>query len=327
MVSLSRLVALLGLTLSGSLVACAAADDADAPGVGSEEGTDNTLNEADIVSEGQLFGRDLGAKQIAMTFDDGPGERTSELSAYLKSQGIPATFFINGKNVPGRQRVLEDIVRDGHIIGNHTQNHLQLTKMTPLNAVKEVVATDDFIKVAQPGGPWLLRPPFGAWSGSIARSANAGPMSKYVGSVFWDIGGEMGPNQAADWACWSKNYRLTPAQCGDLYIKETRTRGHGIMLMHDVHSPSVDMVKRIVPVLKAEGYSFVALTDVPNIKARLGVTGPTAGKCYSSTLSRDVADGSCVQAARDSKWYVCQGASWDPVASSTDQACKKVEHN
>jgi peptidoglycan/xylan/chitin deacetylase (PgdA/CDA1 family) len=326
MSNFSRL-AVVGVTLalSHSVVACAAADDGDVAGEPSPQGTDNNVNEADIISEGQLFGRDLGPKQLALTFDDGPGERTSELSAYLKSQGIPATFFINGKNVPGRQNVLADIVRDGHIVANHTQNHLQLTKMSSASALKEIASTDDFIKVAQPGGPWLLRPPFGAWNGSIARTANAGGMSKYVGSVFWDIGGQMGTAAAADWACWGRNYRLTPSQCGELYLKETRARNHGIVLMHDIHSPSVDMVKKIVPVLKAEGYTFVALTAVPNIRAKIGSGAPVAGTCFSSTLARKVNDGACVQSVRDSKWYVCQGDDWNAVASSTDPACKKIE--
>jgi peptidoglycan-N-acetylglucosamine deacetylase len=323
----SRL-AILGVSvvLAQAVVACAAADDADeVAGESSPDGTDNNVDEADIVSEGQLYGRDLGPKQLALTFDDGPGERTSELSAYLKSQDIPAAFFINGKNVPGRQRVLSDILRDGHLLANHTQNHVQLTKLSAANAVKEVVDTDNFIKAVQPGGPWLLRPPFGAWSGTVARAANAGAMSKYVGSIFWDIGGQMGPAAGADWACWSNKYRLTPTQCGDLYVKETRARNHGIVLLHDVHSATVDMVKKIVPILKAEGYTFVALTAVPNIKTRIGAGGPTPGKCFSSTLSRSVGEGACVQAARDSKWYVCQSESWNPVASSTDAACLKIE--
>jgi peptidoglycan-N-acetylglucosamine deacetylase len=315
------------LTLLVAAAGCASNDEpvnTDAPGEASSEGTDNDYSEDDIISEGQLYGRDLPAKQIALTFDDGPGERTSELSTYLKNQGIPAAFFVNGKNVPGRQRVLTQMIADGHIVANHTQNHLKLTSMSTEKAVDEITRTDNFIKEAQPGGPWLLRPPFGAWSPGIARAANATSLSKYVGSVFWDIGGEVTATSGADWACWGSKYRYSPAKCGDLYMQETRRRGRGIVLLHDIHSATVDMVKLIVPKLKAEGYSFVKVTDVPNIAAKITAGPQTPDTCFSSTLRKNVPEGSCVQSARDSKWYRCNDQSWVSVASGTDAACKST---
>jgi peptidoglycan/xylan/chitin deacetylase (PgdA/CDA1 family) len=290
----------------------------------SADGTDNVYSEDNLISEGQLFGRDLAPKEIALTFDDGPGPRTAELSKYLKEQNIPATFFINGKNVPGRQNVLTQIISDGHIVANHTQNHVQLTKLSSANAVNEIVRTDEFIVQSGQAGPWLLRPPFGAWSGSIARAANQTAMSKYVGSVFWDIGGDINANAAADWACWSAKYKYSVKQCGDLYLKETRSRGRGIVLMHDIHSPTVDMVKQLVPVLKAEGFKFVKVSDVPSIKSKIDAGQPAPETCFSSTLRKNVAAGSCVQSARDSKWYVCEEEAWSAVPSSTAPACKSL---
>jgi peptidoglycan-N-acetylglucosamine deacetylase len=286
----------------------------------------NGYSADDLVSEGQLTGRDLGAKEIALTFDDGPGPRTAELSAYLREQSIPAAFFINGKNVPGRQNVLTQLIADGHIVANHTQNHLQLTKLASSAAVNEIIQTDNFIVQSGQTGPFLLRPPFGAWSGSIARAANQTAMRKYVGSVFWDIGGDVTASSAADWACWSAKYSYSVKQCGDLYLKETRSRGRGIVLMHDIHSPSVDMVKQIVPVLKAEGFRFVQLTEAPSIKSKIEAGPTTAETCFSSTLNKSVPSGSCVQSERNAKWYVCEEEAWTPVSASTDPACKSLPH-
>jgi peptidoglycan-N-acetylglucosamine deacetylase len=321
-----HLVSIVALSIIplAALQGCASADDDDLPGEASPEGTDNEVSEEDIISENQLKGRELGAKQLAFNFDDGPGPRTSELSAYLKSEGVPATFFINGKNVPGRQRVLQDIVRDGHILANHTQRHVKLTALSPANAVSEIAETDVFIAAVQPGGPWLLRPPFGAWNGSIARAGNASAMRKYIGSVFWDIGGDMTATNAADWACWSSRYRYSPSRCADGYLNEIRMRNHGIILAHDIHSPTIDMVKIMIPVLKREGYTFVALTQVPSIKSRLASPVDAAGTCYSTSLRRNVVSGACVRSTGDGNWYVCGDADWTKVPAETSPLCKSI---
>ena len=76
-------------------------------------------------------------KTISLTFDDGPGPRTAELAEYLAAEGVHGTFFINGKNVPGRQGAVDTIVGRGHLLANHTQNHLQLTKLSGDKVVKE----------------------------------------------------------------------------------------------------------------------------------------------------------------------------------------------
>ena len=174
------------------------------------------------------------------------------------------TFFINGKNVPGRQGAVDTIVGRGHLLANHTQNHLQLTKLSGDKVVKEIADTDAFIARAQPNQPFVIRAPFGAWNGKTASAINATTMKKYVGSVFWDVGGELTSHSAADWDCWGKG--VSVQRCGELYLQEIRAKKHGIVLMHDVHNKSVDMMKQILPTLKAEGYKFAALTDVPSVK-------------------------------------------------------------
>ena len=99
-----------------------------------------------------LNGVSLPAKTLALSFDDGPGARTAELSTYLHAQGIPAAFFVNGKMLTAGTAVLAQLVADGHIVGNHTQTHTSLTGRatggTPLPAsavVAEVAQTDALI--------------------------------------------------------------------------------------------------------------------------------------------------------------------------------------
>jgi peptidoglycan/xylan/chitin deacetylase (PgdA/CDA1 family) len=101
-----------------------------------------------------------------------------ELADCLAQNGVPGTFFINGMKLPGRQAMVDKVTGRGHLLANHTQHHLQLTKLSSANLLKEVADTDAIVAAEQPGGPFLIRAPFGAWNGTIAkslRSARATP--------------------------------------------------------------------------------------------------------------------------------------------------------
>jgi peptidoglycan/xylan/chitin deacetylase (PgdA/CDA1 family) len=302
--SLSKGILITSALACGVLSGCAAPtaeeEDPFIEGSGDGDGVD------EIVSERQLNGNELADKTISLTFDDGPGPRTKELADYLAAEGVPAAFFINGKNAPGRQVTIDAIVGRGHLLANHTHNHLQLTRLSADKVVKEVADTDAIIVRAQPNEPSVIRAPFGAWNGNTSRAINATAMKKYVGSVFWDVGGELTASSAADWDCWGKG--VTVQRCGELYLKEIRARKRGIVLMHDVHGKTVDMMKQILPTLKAEGFKFAKLTDVPSVKRAIGgLSIPPAAddSCSSSTLGRSVPENTCVQSRSNQRWFRC----------------------
>ena len=325
-----RLVALMlasSVAACGALSGCAAqpSDEEDDPSAAGASG-DGTSEDA-IVSEHQLTGSELPDHTLALTFDDGPGPRTKELADYLATEGVKATFFMNGKNAPGRQAALDAVVGRGHLLANHSQNHLQLTKLSSAKLISEVTETDTIIATLQPNGPWLLRPPFGAWNGASARTLNATPMKKYVGSVFWDVGGVLTATAAADWDCWGKGVSIE--RCGTLYMSEMNTRKRGIVLMHDVHNKTVDMVKVILPQLKAAGWKFTTLPEVPSIKRALAsVSAVTSGDdaCSSSSLGRSVPESTCVQSRSDQKWHRCQNKEWVAASGPTDPACTGAKY-
>lgn len=260
------------LTTLASLNACSAevVGDEAAEDVRDTPDGDGNVSEDELVSEMQLRGSDMAQKHISLTFDDGPGGRSAELANYLGDQSIPSAFFINGKNVPGRQSVIDTIVRRGHTLANHTQNHEQMTRLTGNALFKAVADTDEVIKTSQPQGPFLLRAPYGAWNTRVSEELNLTSMKKYVGSIFWDVGGQLTATAAADWDCWGRG--VTVQRCADLYLQEIRAKKRGIVLMHDVHSKTVDMVKIMVPVLKAEGFIFDKVEEAPAVKRGLATT-------------------------------------------------------
>src|ERR1700761_5668249 len=79
----------------------------------------------------QLFGPSVfrgccNRRSIALTFDDGPSERTMDLLEYLDRERVTATFFVCGMNVKRLPRVAGTIAAAGHQIGNHTYSHPHL---------------------------------------------------------------------------------------------------------------------------------------------------------------------------------------------------------
>lgn len=267
---------------------------------------EHTCSGALAISAANLTGASLPPKTLALTFDDGPGPRTSELSTYLKNQGIGAGFFVNGKMIQDNA-VLTQLIADGHVIGNHTQTHTSLTgrstgsgHLDDATTVTELAQTDALISPFVTANRFMFRAPYGDFDASSAAAINASAMTKYVGPIYWNIGNNMGPHQAVDWDCWqpgSDGAVLTVARCGDLYVEEIDAVGRGVILLHDpyfidndpAHGGTVDMIENIVPVLKAKGYTFVRIDEVPEIASALPplpvVPPPDAGAGSSSASS------------------------------------------
>lgn len=224
-------------------------------------------------SGNQLYGRDLPDKTVTLTFDDGPGGRTLELGSYLAEQGIPATFFVLGSAAARSPSALRTLAAQGHLIGNHSWSHKAFTQIQ--TQVSEVSQTDDVIREHVANRVFVFRAPYGDWAPYVAGILNATSLKKYVGGVFWDIGGQLTTRYGADWACWSQG--LSADTCGQRYLNEIEDRRRGIVLAHDIHSKTVDMVKWLVPRLKERGFRFVRLDAVPNIADKIRAAGGTPG--------------------------------------------------
>ena len=221
-----------------------------------------------------VFGRDLPRKTLSLTFDDGPTRNTGPLARYLASEGIQATFFIQGNKVRGNEAVLQELKDLGHLVANHTWSHPNLTRISVSEAITQLRLTDRAIQPYLTNNIHLFRAPFGAWNRSIANAANNAGLRKYVGATFWDIGGEINSRgHAADWDCWARGWSVT--RCANGYFKESNDRGRGIVLAHDIRSQTNSMIQQLVPRWKAAGFRFVRLDQVPNIRRQLEDLGQT----------------------------------------------------
>ena len=87
------------------------------------------------------------AGTIALTFDDGPHPvYTPRLLEGLRERGVHVTFFLIGQNIDGNEEIIRQMKEDGHLIGNHSQNHMQLTKEQTKEACDQISRTNEKIK-------------------------------------------------------------------------------------------------------------------------------------------------------------------------------------
>ena len=176
--------------------------------------------------------------RVALTFDDGPhATYTPLLLDGLRKRGIHATFFLMGKNIRGNEEIVTQMQRDGHLIGNHTYDHVQLDKLPGDQACQQIIKTNNEIYEITGEYPMYLRPPYGAWPKDLELCVTMLP-------VFWDV-------DTLDWS-------LQNAE--QVYCKVVKNVGENdIILMHDAYPSTVEAVRELIPALQEMGYTFVTV--------------------------------------------------------------------
>ena len=194
--------------------------------------TENSLNQ----TAGRTSVTKEEAPRVALTFDDGPNAKyTPLLLEGLRKRNIHATFFLLGENIPKNEELLLRMQKDGHLIGCHTWSHVQLDKISPSRASREILKTNSLIYHITGTYPTCLRPPYGAWKKDLELPVTMLP-------VFWDV-------DTLDWQ--SQN----PESILD--IVRQNVQDGSIILMHDSYDSSVRAALAITDELTEKGYDFV----------------------------------------------------------------------
>ncbi len=175
---------------------------------------------------------------IAITFDDGPsGRYTGRLLDGLKERNVKASFFLIGENAEENPELVERIYKEGHLIGNHTYSHVQMTHLSEEAAVREIERTDQVISAITGEHVAYMRPPFGAWQRELEVRMEVLP-------VLWSV-------DPLDW---------TTENVDEIVSKVvTEVEEGDIILLHDCYASSVEAALRIVDILQKEGYEFVTV--------------------------------------------------------------------
>lgn len=178
--------------------------------------------------------------RIALTFDDGPSCYTEDLLDGLKERDVPASFFLVGSNIDGRDSIVARMYEEGHLIGNHTYDHVQLTALPEKVACEQVTKTQERIREITGYSTVFVRPPYGLWPKKMEYCVTMIP-------VLWNI-------DSQDWT--------TSNVDGIVNKVVSSARDGGIILMHDCYDSSVQAALQIVDHLKTQGYRFVTVDEL-----------------------------------------------------------------
>ena len=210
---------------------------------------------AALAPRSQLFGPTFigkwpGARQLALTFDDGPNDpHTLRLLEVLARHGVRATFFLIGRFVAERPEMARAIVAAGHEVANHTHTHPSLLFLSPAQVRQELADCEQALTDAVGAHAPLFRPPFGARRPHVLRTA----WEMKLEPVMWSV-------TCYDWR------PTTPERIEQHAVRQVR--GGDVILLHDGghramgadRSATVAATDRLIARYKAEGYAFVTVS-------------------------------------------------------------------
>lgn len=182
---------------------------------------------------------------LALTYDDGPGEYTNELLDCLEENNAKATFFMLGQNVEVYPDVPKRMLELGCEIGTHSWDHPNLFQCSYDEVANQFTKTDDALIAACGQAATVARAPYGNSNEDI-RAIVDKPF------FMWSL-------DSLDWSYLDAEKDYDVIMNGDL------TDG-SIILMHDIHRPSIDASLRIIPELVEKGYKLVTLSEMAEAK-------------------------------------------------------------
>ena len=195
-------------------------------------------------------------KRVAFTFDDGPDTKyTPAILDVLGTLGVKATFFLKGQNLkPGQEWVVVRMVREGHLVGNHTYHHVNLRKMDTPRIALEVERTETGVKAIIHRETALLRPPYG----EMSEVGLDWLVSQGYRMINWSV-------DSGDWRAKSAEEMiintLTQVQPGSIILFHS-AGGEGEDL-----TPTIKALPDLVNTLRERGYQIVPLTNLLSIPA------------------------------------------------------------
>ncbi|MCH1625923.1 polysaccharide deacetylase family protein [Ferdinandcohnia quinoae] len=198
-------------------------------------------------------------KQVALTFDDGPHPKNTQLILdILKKHQANATFFVLGNRVNLYPDTLKKIYEEGHEIGNHSWTHTNFTSIGLDGIRQEVTHTNTAIQEILGYKPQLVRPPYGAVDETVQGAAKL-PL------ILWSV-------DSLDWKLRSSSAIVQEVL--------SNVSNGSIVLMHDIHSATPEAVDAIISNMKKKGYHFVTVSQL--LKLEDGQIGAVSGQLIYS---------------------------------------------
>ena len=125
-----------------------------------------------------------------MLFADGPGAYHDEVLDILEQRHVRATFAVVGKWVEGQEAILQRMLTEGHVIGNHTFNHIDVSKG---GGYREIRKTQSAIHTATGYTPCVFRPAYGEVNRKVVTQARSLGLNTIAVTIDSRLGGTRQP--------------------------------------------------------------------------------------------------------------------------------------
>lgn len=201
-----------------------------------------------IEKNNALFIGNSNKKSLYLTFDNGyENGFTAPILDILKEKKVPATFFVTGHYIQDQPDLIKRMVSEGHIIGNHSWSHPDMTTMSNAQIKNELAKVKKGVKeITGKDAMHYLRPPRGIFNDRVLKvSYDEG----YI-SVFWSLAykdWEVNKQRGAEYAYQQVMKQIHPGS---------------IMLIHSVSSDNAGALARIIDDARAKGYEFESLDQL-----------------------------------------------------------------
>ncbi len=183
------------------------------------------------------------APKVALTFDDGPSDMeggTDYLLDGLLERGVQATFFVLGSRAEANPLIMTRLYEEGHLIGNHTYSHVDLSAVSDEVIIEELTKTNEVIEAITGEKVEFMRPPYGSWNEEDEDLF-------HMMTVLWTV-------DSLDW---------TTSNVEEIVNKVvTDVEENDIILMHDCYQSSSEAAFQIIDILQEQGYEFVTVDEL-----------------------------------------------------------------
>ena len=172
-------------------------------------------------------------------------EDTATLLDILDRQGVTATFFFTGGWIEKYPEDVKTILAKGHEVGNHSENHKQMSKLSKEQCKEEIQIAHDKVKELTGLDMTVFRPPFGDYNDTVIQAANE--LGYHV--IQWDV-------DSLDWKDYGVDSIIHT-------VTDHKHLGNGsIILMHNGAKYTKDALEQMIINLKEQGYEFVTVSEL-----------------------------------------------------------------
>ena len=196
------------------------------------------------------------ANIICLTFDDGPKNGpTEELLALLSSENIKATFFVNGHSIDHDPDLILRMYKEGHDLGNHTYDHINLSTLSPEQIKDELVRNNQCIQKITHAPVKFMRAPGGQYTPTVYSICD----KLGLRVINWSL-------NTADYAMESpvfENGEAVFVRTADMIEHKilSQVQPGSIILMHNGNHETIEALKVAIPKLKKLGFRFAKISD------------------------------------------------------------------